>query len=112
MNHLYCLSATHSFSKWSTKCFLLGARYFNLKEDIKHGLADFYSNPNETFWTFVDNILQKMENNGCMYKKVAGYTGHSNSFNYGIYNSVFQHFKIVNFNIILPGLYHLQELKS
>jgi len=49
MNHLYCLSATHSFSKWSTKCFLLVARYFNLREDIKHHLADIYGNPNETF---------------------------------------------------------------
>ena len=37
-------------------------------------------------------------------KKVAGYTGHSNSFNYGIYTSVFQHLQTVNFNIILLSL--------
>lgn len=49
MNHLYYLSATDSFSKWSTKCFPLVARYLNLKEDIKYYLPDIYSKHNENF---------------------------------------------------------------
>lgn len=49
MNHLHYLSATDSFSKWSAKCFLLVARHFNLREDIKYYLPDFYSKDNENF---------------------------------------------------------------
>lgn len=66
MNHLHYLSATDSFSKWSAKCFLLVARHFNLREDIKYYLPDFYSKDNENFQTSVDNILQKMDNNDCV----------------------------------------------
>lgn len=33
-----------------------------------------------------------MDNNDCMYKNVARYTGHGNNFNYRIYSIVFQTF--------------------